>query len=149
MRRRVAVMATAGFLIAGLAIPGALSAKHVVAFGSLLISQCSNQACSATAPLTTEVVVFTVTANPGLEKTMTALLQGPPFVVPVIVNSDNVNPGSGDLNTIVVITDLTGNGLTVSLAVRDQGGNPVQLTSSTVAIPANGTAAVSLANLLP
>src|SRR5262249_8329407 len=121
----------------------------VTAFGSLAISQCGDPACSGTAALTNQVVVFTLTANPGLEKTMNTLIQAPPFVVPVFVNGDNQNPGNGDLDTIVVITDVTGMGLTVKLVLRDQGGNTVPLTSNTLTIAPNGTSAVSLASLLP
>jgi len=146
MRRNLLL---AALLAAALFAPASSEAKHVVAFGSLSLSRCPDQACAAPLPLTNEVVVLSVTANPGLEKTMNAFLQGPPFVVPVFVNGDNGNQGSGDLNTIVVVTDVTGGGLTLRLSLRDQAGNPVALTSSTVAIPPNGTAAVSLANLLP
>ena len=149
MRAKLSVMVTMGLLIASLAVPKASLGKHVTAFGSLTISRCTDQACAATAALTSEVVVFAVTANPGLEKTMNVFLQGPPFTFPVFVNGDNANPGNGDLDTIVVITDLTGSGLTVNLSLRDQGGNPIALTPNTVVIPANGTGAASLTKLLP
>ena len=147
MRRNLGVL-VALTLVLGAGLPDPALAKRVTAFGSLRLSRCTNPACTTTEPLVDQVVVSAVTANPGLEKTITVFVQAPPFALPVFVNSEKGNPGNGDLDTLIVMTDVTGGGLTVSLALYDQNGALVSLIPNTVVIPANGTAAVSLANLL-
>jgi hypothetical protein len=86
--KSVAVLAT--LFIISLLVPTGAWARRVTAGGSLTIS-------TASGPLTTQLVVAAVTANPGLEKTIvqTLPLPGPLFVLPFFVNKDKDTPQAG------------------------------------------------------
>ncbi|MGH7263502.1 MAG: hypothetical protein ACREMB_01450 [Candidatus Rokuibacteriota bacterium] len=98
-----------------------------------------------------EVVGFAVTANPGLEKTITQQL--PPLTVPVIVEGD-AGPGPAgpkflkkNLDTLLVLTNTTGVALNLTLRLRDADGGDV----GTQALTLNpfATQVIIVSNLLP
>lgn len=140
MRTRIAVGLSL-LLILPLLTPSGVWARRVFAQGSVTIT--------GAGPLTNQLVVTAVTANPGLEKSITQQLPlpGPLFVLPFFVNKETNNPGQGDLETVLFLTNTTSSALAVTLTVRDADGNI--LATSTSSIPANGTRTILLSDLLP
>ncbi len=137
--------------LVGLLLAFPAMAPAATFLGSVTIT-CTPSPCAAGA-----IVGFAVTANPGLEKTITQPL--PPFAgavtVPVITDSDEDSTGGGprilrrNLDTVLVLTNTTGSGLTVQLTVRDADGGDPPVGTGSVLIPAGGTRAVLLSTLVP
>jgi hypothetical protein len=138
MRKMLATGALA-LLVAVLLMPGIAGARRGNMVGSLTISG---------ADLPNRLVGIAVVSNPGLEKTM--VQQIPPFTVPVIVDVEFDDSSTGprilnkNLETTVVLTNVSTTPLTVTLTLRDGDGN--EIGSVDVQIPGNGTRALSLAD---
>ncbi len=139
--KSVAVLAT--LFIISLLVPTGAWARRVTAGGSLTIS-------TASGPLTTQLVVAAVTANPGLEKTIvqTLPLPGPLFVLPFFVNKDKDTPQPGDLDMILLLTNTTSSVLSITLTLRRLDGS-VLATSTPPPLMANETRTIQLSDLLP
>jgi hypothetical protein len=133
--------------IGGLLLPTSALAKRVSVFGSLTIAKCSDVACTDTIGLTSEFNGIVLIANPGLEKTIT--FQVPPFTFPVFVNKETDSPGGGDLDTRLVLVNVSGGSQTIKLTLRDLDGNPVALTTDIFTVETNHTLNLLLSNLLP
>lgn len=133
--------------IGGLLLPTSALARRVSVFGSLTIARCTDVACTGTTGLTTEFNGVSVTTNPGLEKTIT--FQIPPFTFPVFVNKETDSPGGGDLDTLLVLVNVSGSSQTIKLTLLDVDGNPVTLTTGIFTVDANHTLSLSLSSLLP
>jgi hypothetical protein len=133
-------------LLSGLALFGLLLAYPVVATAAPFVGS-----VTITGAVEGDLVGFAVTANPGLEKTITQPL--PPFTVAVVVEGEEgPTPGGPkilkkSLDTVLVLTNTKITELTVELTLRDGDGNTVG--SGVVPIPAKGTRVVILSNLLP
>lgn len=133
-------------LIIGLLLPVGVLATPLTVIGSLTITKPDGT------PLTTELVGFAVTANPGLEKTITQ--QIPPFTVPFFVDVDLGEPGpSGGkpvlntrFDTMLVLTNTTSDSLSIKLTLRDDSGAP--LTTEERTLDANATIVIVLSELL-
>ena len=130
-------------LIIALLWPAGVFAKRVSAGGSLIITNDGGPL------LTTQLVAIVLTANPGLEKTITQQLPlpGPLFVAPFFVNQDNVNPQQGDMNTRLVLTNTTGAPLSLTLTLRSLDGSLI--TTANPHLGAFETQVVVLSDLLP
>ncbi len=136
-------------LIFGLLVPsGAWADKKVTAFGSGALTKPDDTALGATA-----LVGAVVTANPGLEKTIT--LHIPPYTFPVFVNKNEDKPDDdNNLDTVLVLTNTSGGSLMFKLTLRDSGGTPITLkngmTSQTFTMTANfQTLVIFISDLLP
>ena len=142
MRTRIVVVLSLLLLIPLLA-PSGVWAKRITAQGSVTIT-------GGTGPLTTQLVVTAVTANPGLEKSITQQLPlpGPLFVLPFFVDKEKDSPRQGDLETVLFLTNTTGAVLVVTLTLRDADGE-ILATSTPPSIPAHGTRTILLSDLLP
>jgi hypothetical protein len=137
--RKMFVTSALALLVVGLLVPGIAAARRGNMMGSLTISGDN---------LPNRLVGIAVVSNPGLEKTM--VQQIPPFTVPVIVDVEFEDSSNGprilnkNLDTTVVLTNVSTTPLTVTLTLRDGEGN--EIGSVDVQIPANGTRALSLAD---
>lgn len=145
--RKVFVAVLLALTIGGMLVPVSALAKRVSAFGSLTIAKCTDVACTGTTGLTTEFNGIAVTANRGLEKIIT--FQIPPFTFPVFVNKEKDDPGDSDLDTILVLVNVSGSSQEIKLTLRDVDGNPVTLTTGIFTVDANHTLNLFLSNLLP
>lgn len=145
--RKVLVAVLLALTIGGALLPASALAKHVTVFGSLKIVGCTDGGCTSTFGLTTEFNGVSVVTNPGLEKTIT--LQIPPFTFPVFVNTDTSSPGNGDLDTRLILVNVSGSSQTIKLTLRDSDGNLVTLTTDHFTVDANHTFTVLLSSLLP
>jgi hypothetical protein len=140
MRKMFETIALA-LLVAVLLVPGIAAARRGNVVGSLTISGDN---------LPNRLVGIALVANPGLEKTMVQQL--PPFTVPVIVDVEFDDSSNGprilnkNLDTTVVLTNVSSTPLTVTLTLRDGDGNDIG--SVDVQIPGNGTRALSLVDAL-
>ena len=136
MRKMFATSALA-LLVAVLLVSGIAAARRGNVVGSLTISGDN---------LPNRLVGIAVVSNPGLEKTM--VQQIPPFTVPVILDVEFDDSSNGprilnkNLDTSVVLTNVSTTPLTVTLTLRDGDGN--EIGSVDVQIPGNGTRALSL-----
>jgi hypothetical protein len=132
-------------LILGLLIPTGVGAKRPVAvFGRLSLTNDDGAPFDPAAP---PLLGFATIANPGGEKAIT--MQIPPYTFPVVVRTDLDDQGNpGNLNTLVVLTNVSGAVLTVRLTLLDAGGTPVPLTTPLLVLSLDQTVAVSLASLL-
>jgi len=139
--RPVAVLAT--FLVISLLVPTGAWARRVTAGGSLTIS-------AASGPLTNQLVVAAVTANPGLEKTIVQQLPlpGPLYVLPFAVDKDKDSPKQGDLDTILLLTNTTSAVLSITLTLRGLDGS-VLAASTPPPLMAHETRTIQLSDLLP
>jgi hypothetical protein len=135
----------ASLLATCLLIPGAAAAKRpVAAFGRLGITNVDGSPLSPSSP---PVLGFVVIANPGLEKTIT--IQIPPYAFPVVVDVDLDDRGnSTNLDTLVVLTNVSGAPLTIRLTLLGADGTPIALASPTLALGVDHTVAVALSSLL-
>jgi hypothetical protein len=135
--RKMFVTSALALLVVGLLVPGIAAARRGNMMGSLTISGDN---------LPNRLVGIAVVSNPGLEKTM--VQQIPPFTVPVIVDVEFEDSSNGprilnkNLDTTVVLTNVSSAPLTVTLTLRDGDGN--EIGSVNVQIPGNGTRALSL-----
>ena len=115
-------------LVTALLLPaGGAWAKRVEVAGGLFIDKCasiSGSTCITPGPLTNELVVTAVLANPGLEKTITQQLPlpGPLYVVPFLVDEDKDNPQPGDFDSILGLTNTTNATLNIRLILRKTDG---------------------------
>lgn len=143
--RTKSTMALTALLIVALLMPTSVWAKRVAAGGSLSITQ----GTLGSSPLTTQLVVTALTANPGLEKTITQQLPlpGPLFVLPFFVNEDKDSPKQGDIDTILMLTNTTGGPLSLTLMLRALDGNI--LATSGVHLDPFETKVFPLSDLLP
>jgi hypothetical protein len=125
-------------------LPTVVSAKRVTAAGSLIFTREGGPA------LVNELVVTTVMANPGLEKTVEQQLPlpGPIYVVPFFVNGEKSNPGQGDLDTLVTLTNTTGSPLSVRLTVRGADGNELSGSPSIMNLGPHETILFRLSDVL-
>jgi len=145
--RKVLVAALLALTTGGLLFPASALAKRVSVFGSLTIAKCTDVACTGTTGLTTEFSGISVTTNPGLEKTIP--FQFPPFTFPVFVNTETGSPGGGDLDTRLVLVNVSEGPQTIKLTLRDLDGNIVTLTTDTFTVDTNHTLNLLLSDLLP
>jgi len=145
--RKVLVAVLLALTIGGMLFPAGASARRVSVFGSLTIAKCTDGMCTGTTGLTTEFNGLSITANSGLEKTIT--VQIPPFTFPVFVNKETESPGNGDLDTLLVLVNVSGSSQKIKLTLLDLNGNPVALTTDTFTVDANHTFTLSLSSLLP
>ena len=141
--RTKAIVLVVALLMLGLLVPAGAWAAHVVALGSLTIT--GSGTTLSTAP--PDLVGVAVIANPGLEKTIT--IQIPPYTFPVFVDKDPSNSSSGNFDTLLALTNVSGAPLTIKLTVHDTTGATVPLATDTFSIPVNGTLTVQLSTLLP
>jgi hypothetical protein len=138
MKRMFAIGALA-LLVGVLLVPGIAAARRGNVVGSLTIRGDN---------LPNRLVGIAVVSNPGLEKTM--VQQIPPFTVPVILDVEFDDSSNGprilnkNLDTNVVLTNVSTTPLTATLTLRDGDGN--EIGSVDVQIPGNGTRALSLAD---
>lgn len=97
-----------------------------------------------------ELVVATVMANPGLEKTVAQQLPlpGAIYVVPFFVNQEKNNPGQGDLDTFVTMTNTTGSPLSIRLTLRGADGNELAGSPSIMNLGPHETILFTLSGLL-
>jgi len=139
--KSVAVLAT--LFIISLLVPTGAWARRVTAGGSLTIS-------SASGPLTTQLVVAAITANPGLEKTILQQLPlpGPLYVLPFFVDKDKDSPKQGDLDMTLGLTNTTSSVLSITLTLRGLDGS-VLATSTPPPLMAHETRAIQVSDLLP
>ncbi len=144
---KVLVAVLLALTIGGMLLPASALARRVSVFGSLLIDRCTNEACTTTEGLTTQFNGVVVIANPGLEKTIT--FQIPPFWFPVFVNKETDSPGGGDLETRLVLVNVSGDFQKIKLTLRDLDGNIVALTTDIFTVDAAHTLNLLLSNLLP
>jgi len=130
-------------MVIGLLVPTGAWAKRVTAGGSIAIAGTS-------AALTNQLVAVVITANRGLEKTISHQLPlpGPIFVAPFFVNEDKGKPDQGDLVTTVILTNTTGAALSVTLTLYELDGS-VLATSVQPSLAAHETRVIELADLLP
>ena len=140
--RKTIVVALLTLLMLGALTPQGAWARRVTAQGTIAI-------IAATGALTDQVVVTTLLANSGLEKTVVqqAPLPGALFVLPFFVDKDRDTPNPGDLDTTVVIANTTAASVSVIVTVRDPDGT-VLATSPTITIPARGMRSLQLSGLL-
>jgi hypothetical protein len=135
--RRIFAASAVALLVAVLLVPGLATARRGNVVGSLTISGDN---------LPNRLVGIALVSNPGLEKNM--VQQIPPFTVPVILDvefDDSSNRPrilNKNLDTTVVLTNVSSAPLTVTLTLRDGDGN--EIGSVNVQIPGNGTRALSL-----
>lgn len=141
--RKNAVIVLAIIVVIGLLAPAGAWAKRVTAGGSLTIT-------TASVPLTTQLVVTAITSNPGLEKTIVQQLPlpGPLYVLPFFVNAEQGNPQSGDLNTILLVTNTSNGIVSFTVTLRGFDGN-VLATFTPQALIGNETRVIQLSDLLP
>lgn len=145
---KVLVAVLLALTIGGVLLPASALAKRVTVFGSLAIAKCTDVACTGTTGLATEFNGVAVTANPGLEKTIT--FQVPPCTFPVFVNKETDDSSdSGNLDTLLILVNVSGGSQTIKLTLRDSAGNPVTLTTDVFTVDANHTLSLFLSNLLP
>ena len=142
MRTKI-VAALSVLLMLGLLAPNGVWARRVTAQGTITVT-------AGSGTLTDQLVVTTLLANPGLEKTIVqqAPLPGPLFVLPFFVDKEVDNPRPNDLDTTIVLGNTTNAALAVIVTVRDSDG-VVLATSPTINIPARGMRNVQLSTLLP
>lgn len=138
MRTRVVPLLTVALLLGAL-LPGEVLARRVTVLGSLTVTKADLSA------LTTEVTGIAVISNPGFEKTMAQQL--PPFVIPVFADKETDNPGQGSLDTLVALTNTTDSALALLLTLRNAAGTV--LSATPLALPARGTAALFVSDLVP
>ncbi len=142
MRSRFTAWLSAVLILSmSLLLPSGTWAKKVVTFGSLTITMSDD---TALAP--TDLVGAAIIANPGLEKTIT--LQIPPFTFPIAVDTDTNNSGPNNLDTIIVVTNISGDTLEIKLNARNAAGDPIALTPNTFTLDADATIAIRLSTLL-
>ena len=129
-------------LAVGLVMPAGAWARRVTAGGSIAIA-------GAGAPLTDQLVGVLITTNRGLEKTISQQLPlpGPIFVVPFFVNEDRDKPDQGDLVTTLILTNTTGNPVSVVITLYALNGG-VLATSAQPPLAAHETRILDLAELL-
>ncbi len=140
---RTKATALLAFLLTVGLLPTGAWAEHKTAFGSLTLT---GSPTLVTSPPT--LVGFAVIANPGLEKTIT--VQIPPYTFPVAVNTNTDDKeNDNNLDTLVVLTNVSAGSETVVFTLRDPSGTPITLTPNTFVVAANNTLAVSVASLLP
>lgn len=144
---KVLVAVLLALAIGGMLVPASALAKRVSVFGSLAIDKCTDVACTGTTALTTELNGIVIIANPGLVKNIT--FQVPPFTFPVFVNKETDSPGDGDLDTRLVLVNVSGNSQQIKLTLRDLNGNPVTLTTDIFTVDVNHTLNLLLSHLLP
>jgi len=107
-------------------------------------------------PLTADppdVVGTVVISNPGLEKTITQQL--PPFTLPIVIEADGGGPSLKQLNknldAIMLLTNPSATAA-ITVVIRVWGLDGAQLTPAggvSERLPAHGTKAVRLSDLLP
>lgn len=143
MRTQLLSLVSALMLV-GLLLPTAAVAKRVTAAGSLIFTRENGPA------LINELVVTTVMANPGLEKTVAQQLPlpGAIYVVPFFVNQEKNNPGQGDLDTFVTMTNTTGSPLSIRLTLRGADGNELAGSPSIMNLGPHETILFTLSGLL-
>ena len=141
MRTR-SIVAITTLLIIGLLWPTGAWARRVAVGGSLTIIQ-------AAGPLTTQLVVLSVTSNRGLEKVVTQQLPlpGALFVVPFFVNKDKSHDDDGDLDTLLTLTNTTGAPLDLILTLRGLDGS-VLTVSTPSTLSAHETRVIVISDLL-
>jgi hypothetical protein len=145
MRRQILVAASL-VLVAGLLLPYAAVARRDVVLGSLTIVRKGGAALSG------EVVGVATISNPGFEKNINQ--QVPPYVLPVFVDTetDGSSAAAGPrilhkhFETTVLLTNTTAIPLELDLTLR-AGAGAIKGTAA-VLLPANGTAAVALSDLV-
>ncbi len=100
-----------------------------------------------------ELVGTVVISNPGLEKTITEHL--PPFTVPIVIDADGSGPSlkllNKNLDAIMLLTNPSGTAA-ITVVIRAWGPDGAQLTpvgGVSETLPAHGTKAVRLSDLLP
>lgn len=145
--RKVLIAVLLALTIGGIFLPASALAKRVSVFGSLLIERCTNGACTITEGLTTQFNGLAFLANPGLEKTIAS--QIPPFWFPLFVNTDTDSPGGGDLDTTLILVNVSGSSQTIKLTLRDSDGNTIALTTDVFTVGANHTLSLFVSDLLP
>jgi hypothetical protein len=125
--------------------PAGAGAQTVVAAGSVTII--GNPLAQ---PLFDQLVGVVVTSNPGLDKTITQQLPQANglFVAPFIVVEPKVNPGPSDIGSTLVLTNVSGGLLTVSLIFRNLDGT-VRGTVSPLDLQAFETKIMRISELLP
>lgn len=145
--RKVLSAVLLALTIGGMLLPASALARRVTAFGSLKIDGCTDVTCTSTFGLTTQFNGVSIVANPGSEKAVTQ--QIPPFWFPVFVNKEKDSPGDGDLDTRLVLVNVSGSSQTIKLTLRDLNGNIVTLTTNVFTVDANHTLNLLLSDLLP
>ncbi len=103
--------------------------------------------------MTTELVGLALIANPGLEKNITT--QIPPFTFPVLVDGETEDaPGATssklltkNVDTTLVLTNTTNGKLSLTLTLRDAGGNV--LTTTNTSLAPNASTVIMVSDLLP
>ncbi len=143
MRIKIAVVLSTLMMVV-LLVPTGAWARRVTATGSLSL------ALTPAAVLTNQLVVTSVTTNPGLEKIIVQELPrtGGTFVLPFFVGTDTVSPLPGDLDTILFITNVTGIVQTPVVTLRSLSGS-VLATATLPGLAPNETRIVRLSDLLP
>jgi hypothetical protein len=125
MRQKHAVVLSL-LLLAGLVLPAAAPARPVTVLGSLVITV--TRADGAVLPLPDNAITgFAVIANPGLEKTIVQQL--PPYTLPIFIDGEGPDGGPPtlrllrrNLDTTVVLTNTTGDPLTIEVTIRNAAG---------------------------
>jgi hypothetical protein len=114
-------------------------ARRVAAQGSVTIGGASPS----------QLVVTAVTANPGLEKSITQQLPlaGAQFVLAFFANIEKSNPQGNDLDTTLVLTNTTDASLSLSITLRDLDGKI--LATSNPTLSARETRVIAVSDLLP
>ena len=144
MRNRLLTVLSA-LLILGLLLPQGVMARRHTLLGSISLTKAGG------APLTNEVTGVATISNPGFEKNISEPI--PPYTLPVFIDQDE-NDGADSssrvtnkhMDTLVILTNTTGASLAVVLTLRDAEG--VILNTITVTLPAHGTKAIALSDLI-
>ena len=143
MRTRFVVVLST-LLVIGVLTPTGAWARRVTAGGSLALS-------AVPGPLTTQLSVTAITSNPGQEKSIVQQLPlpGPLYVLPFFVNQDTDHPQSGDIDTVLLITNTTATALEVTLVLRSLDGSLLALRSLVPFLGPLETRVVPLSSFLP
>ncbi len=111
----VLLVLTVGWML----LPASALARRVTVFGSLAIAKCTDVACTGTTGLTAEFNGLMFVANPGWRRLSRFSSH---LYVPVFVNTDTDSPGGGDLDSTVVLVNVSGSSQTIKLVLRDSNG---------------------------
>lgn len=131
--------------IVGMFLAPDASAKRVTGAGSMTFTRGDD----SPSPLMDELVVTTVTSNPGLEKTIVqGPLAGPNYTLPYFVDTEKNGPGKGDLDAVVVMTNRTANDLSIKLILRDADGDELDGSPHTFNLHPYATVLVTLSTLI-
>jgi hypothetical protein len=131
-------------MMLALLLPVAAYAKRITAAGSVEFTNDNG------GDLVGKLVVVTVMSNPGLEKTVTqnAPLAGNIYVLPFFVDQETGNSGPGNLDTVMALTNTTGDPLSIKLTIRGADGAELPGSGEVIELGPHATKVVVLSDVL-